>query len=253
MPSPWPITSSAAAAVLATGAALYLSETLGLGSLIKTGFAGIIFVMFTWWRDIIREATLGDFHKASVQRGIRLGMLMFIASEIMFFFAFFWGFFHSSIAPSYNIGGIWPPKAITKINVFTIPLLNTILLINSGITITWSHAAFPIRAKKHGFVALACTIMLALIFIALQLKEYTDAPFNISDGIYGSCFFMTTGFHGFHVLIGTAILIVSFIRMILNHFTKTHHVGLICAIWYWHFVDAVWLFLFGSVYCWSNR
>jgi heme/copper-type cytochrome/quinol oxidase subunit 3 len=170
----------------------------------------------------------------------------------MFFFAFFWAFFHSSIAPVFNIGGVWPPKAITPMDTYTIPLTNTFFLLTSGATVTWAHHALVARAKKQALLALIFTLVLASLFTSLQGLEYVEATFNISDGIYGSCFYMATGFHGFHVFVGTIALFVSFVRIIFNHFTDHHHFGFESAIWYWHFVDVVWLFLFINVYWWSN-
>jgi cytochrome c oxidase subunit 3 len=209
--------------------------------------------MFVWWRDVIREATFEDKHTAIVQKGLRLGMILFIISEIMFFFAFFWAFFHSSIAPAFNIGGVWPPKAISTINTYTVPLTNTFFLLTSGASVTWAHQAVLVRAKKHAIISLIITLLLAILFTCLQGIEYINAPFNISDGIYGSCFYMTTGFHGFHFFIGTVALFISLIRITINHFTNKHHFGFESAIWYWHFVDVVWLFLFINVYWWSNK
>lgn len=165
-----------------------------------------------------------------MQKGLRIGMILFIISEVMFFLAFFWTFFHSSIAPVYNIGAVWPPKAISIINTYTVPLTNTFILLTSGFTVTWAHHALIVRAKKHTLVALFLTLFLAILFTFLQGLEYINAPFNISDGVYGSCFYISTGFHGFHVFIGTIALSVSFIRIILNHFTNKHHFGFESAI-----------------------
>jgi cytochrome c oxidase subunit 3 len=252
-PSPWPLIASLGAFMLTSGLVLYMHKFVGGWQLLITGFSIILYMMYTWWRDIIREATFEDQHSVAVQKGLRLGMVLFIVSEIMFFFAFFWAFFHSSIAPVHNIGGVWPPKAISTINTFTIPLTNTFLLLTSGATVTWAHHALLARAKKHTLVALIFTLVLAILFTCLQGLEYVNAPFNISDGVYGSCFYMSTGFHGFHVFVGTIALFVSFIRIILNHFTNKHHFGFESAIWYWHFVDVVWLFLFINVYWWSSK
>jgi cytochrome c oxidase subunit 3 len=252
-PSPWPILASLGALMLTTGGVLYMHKFIGGWSLFSTGGLTIIYVMYTWWRDVVREATFEDTHTITVQKGLRLGMILFILSEVVFFFAFFWAFFHSSIAPTYNIGGVWPPKAISTISTYTIPLTNTFLLLTSGATVTWAHHALLIRAKKHTLIALIFTLTLATLFTCLQGFEYINAPFNISDGIYGSCFYLATGFHGFHVFIGTIAILVSFIRIILNHFTNKHHFGFEAAIWYWHFVDVVWLFLFINVYWWSNK
>ena len=239
--------------MLTTGGVLYMHRYIGGWNLFITGFCIILYVMYTWWRDIVREATFEDTHTITVQKGLRLGMILFIVSEIMFFFAFFWAFFHSSIAPAYNIGGVWPPKAITTISTFTVPLTNTFFLLTSGATVTWAHHALLARAKKHTLIALIFTLVLATMFTGLQGFEYVNAPFNISDGVYGSCFYLATGFHGFHVFVGTIALFVSFVRIILNHFTNKHHFGFESAIWYWHFVDVVWLFLFINVYWWSSK
>ena len=251
-PSPWPLVASLGGFTMTSGGVLYMHNYIGGRNLLLTGVFIILYVMFTWWRDIIREATFEEQHTFSVQRGMRLGMILFIVSEIMFFFAFFWAFFHSSLSPVYNIGGVWPPEAITVIPTFGIPLTNTFLLLSSGATVTWAHHAIMVRAKKQSLISLILTLILSILFTILQALEYLDAPFTISDSVYGSCFFMTTGFHGFHVFIGTIFLFVSLLRIVLNHFTSTHHFGFEAAAWYWHFVDVVWLFLFVTVYWWSG-
>ena len=251
-PSPWPLMASLGAFLFTTGGVSYMHKVLGGWGLFLNGFILILFVMYVWWRDIVREATYEEHHTFAVQRGLRLGMVLFIISEVMFFFAFFWAFFHSSLAPVFNIGGVWPPKAIISMNTYTIPLTNTFILLSSGATVTWAHHAIILSSKRHTVIALLYTLVLAILFTYFQGLEYVSAPFNISDGIYGSCFYMTTGFHGFHVFVGTVALIVSFIRIVLNHLTNTHHFGFESAIWYWHFVDVVWLFLFINIYWWGN-
>tara|TARA_B110000977_G_scaffold34041_1_gene45366 strand:+ start:3108 stop:3977 length:870 start_codon:yes stop_codon:yes gene_type:complete len=251
-PSPWPLMASLGALALTSGTVLFMHNYKDGALLAQTGAAIILLVMFTWWRDIIREATFEEHHNAAVQRGLRLGMILFIVSEVMFFFAFFWAFFHSSLAPVFNIGGVWPPEAISVMKASGIPLTNTILLVSSGATVTWAHHAIRGRAKNHTIIGLIFTIVLASIFTALQGLEYVEAPFDISDSVYGSCFYMTTGFHGFHVFVGTCCLAVSLWRVVINHYTCTHHFGLESAIWYWHFVDVVWLFLFVAVYWWGS-
>jgi cytochrome c oxidase subunit 3 len=244
--------ASLGAFIMTSGGVLYMHNYTDGGNMLLTGVFMVLFVMYTWWRDIIREATFEEQHTFPVQRGMRLGMILFIVSEIMFFFAFFWAFFHSSLSPVFNIGGTWPPEAITPIPMLGIPLTNTFLLLSSGATVTWAHHAILIRAKKQSLISLIFTVILATIFTGLQVLEYFDAPFTISDSVFGSCFFMTTGFHGFHVLIGTIFLTISLFRIILNHFTNTHHFGFESAAWYWHFVDVVWLFLFVTVYWWGG-
>lgn len=251
-PSPWPILASLGALMLTMGFVLYMHKYHGGMMLTLTGLALIIFVMFVWWRDIIREATLEAQHTPAVQRGLRLGMILFIVSEIMFFFAFFWAFFHSSLSPTFNIGGVWPPQAIVPIYTWGIPLTNTVFLLTSGATVTWAHHALTARTKKYTILGLLFTLMFAVFFTVLQVIEYYDASFNISDSVFGSCFYMTTGFHGFHVFVGTIALIVSLVRVVLSHYTNTHHFGFESAIWYWHFVDVVWLFLFVTVYWWGG-
>lgn len=251
-PSPWPLVASLGGFSMTSGGVLYMHGYIGGGNLLITGVLIILYVMYTWWRDVVREATFEEQHTFSVQRGMRLGMILFIVSEVMFFFAFFWAFFHSSFSPTFNIGGTWPPVAITVIPTFGIPLTNTFLLLSSGATVTWAHHAIIVRAKKQALLSLILTLILATLFTALQVLEYTDSPFCISDSVFGSCFFLTTGFHGFHVFIGTIFIFVSFLRIVYNHFTSTHHFGFEAAAWYWHFVDVVWLFLFVTVYWWGG-
>ena len=251
-PSPWPLVAALGAFMVTVGGVLYMHRFYGGGQLFVTGFTIILYVMFTWWRDIIREATFEEQHTFAVQRGLRLGMILFIVSEVMFFFAFFWAFFHSSLAPTFNIGGVWPPQAIDPIQTSGIPLTNTFFLLSSGATVTWAHHAIIVRAKKQAIVGLLLTLVLAILFTGLQGLEYFDAPFCISDSVFGSCFYMATGFHGFHVFIGTISLLISLLRIVVNHFTSTHHFGFESAAWYWHFVDVVWLFLFITVYWWSS-
>jgi cytochrome c oxidase subunit 3 len=211
----------------------------------------ILFLMYCWWRDVIREGTFEGQHTESVQTGLKWGVLLFILSEVMFFFAFFWAFFHSSFNPSPVIGGVWPPIFMTVLDPWKIPLLNTVILLTSGATITWAHHSIVWGSRKQASTALVVTIILAVIFTALQAFEYVTSPFNISDSVYGSTFFMATGFHGFHVFIGTCFIAVCLVRLLLNHFTREHHFGFEAAAWYWHFVDVVWLFLFLTIYWWG--
>ena len=251
-PSPWPFVTSIVVFMFFTGNVMYMHRYIGGSELAILGLVGILLVMYLWWRDIVREATFEEQHTFAVQRGLRLGMVLFIVSEVMFFFAFFWAFFHSSLVPSPSIGGVWPPTSILPIESVGIPLTNTFLLLSSGATVTWAHHAIISRFKKQAVVSLLLTIILAIVFTILQVLEYCEAAFTISDSVFGSCFYMATGFHGFHVFIGTVCLLVSLIRLVLNHFTETHHFGFESAAWYWHFVDVVWLFLFITVYWWGG-
>ena len=251
-PSPWPLLASQGGLAFTFGGVMYAHNYNGGFTLFCLGFFTILFSMYVWWRDIIREGTFEGQHTFDVQKGLRQGVLLFIVSEIMFFFAFFWAFFHSSLAPVFNIGGVWPPKAIIAVDTYTVPLTNTFILLSSGATVTWAHHAIILGAKRHTIISLLYTLTLAALFTYFQGLEYVSAPFNISDGIYGSCFYMATGFHGFHVFAGTVALAVSFVRIILSQQTTTHHFGFESAIWYWHFVDVVWLFLFINIYWWGN-
>lgn len=251
-PSPWPLISGFSAFMLTFGGVLYMNGYLGGGFLWRFGFLMILFMMYVWWRDIIREATIEGQHTSSVQNGLRMGVLLFIVSEIMFFFAFFWAFFHSSFNPSPLIGGVWPPAFLEVISPWKLPLLNTILLLSSGAAVTAAHHAIVMGSKVEAIKGLAVTIFLAIIFTIMQGVEYVSSSFTISDGVYGSVFFMATGFHGFHVFIGTCFLIVCLLRLNIDHFTKEHHFGFESAAWYWHFVDVVWLFLFVTIYWWGN-
>jgi cytochrome c oxidase subunit 3 len=251
-PSPWPITAAFSACMLTFGSALTMHGYVGGLFLCKLGFFMILFIMFVWWRDIVREGTFEGQHTSAVQKGLKLGVILFILSEVMFFFGFFWAFFHSSFNPSPALGGIWPPAYLTTLDPWQIPLLNTILLLSSGASVTWAHHSILLGSKKEASLALLATILLATIFTALQGFEYLTAPFSISDSVYGSCFYMATGFHGFHVIVGTIFLIICLIRLYYNHFTTEHHFGFEAAAWYWHFVDVVWLFLFITIYWWGN-
>lgn len=251
-PSPWPLISGISAFMLTFGFALYMHGYSSGEFLWKFGLIMILFMMCCWWRDIVREGTYEGQHTSSVQTGLKMGVILFIVSEVMFFFAFFWAFFHSSFNPSPAIGGVWPPAYIVTLNPWKIPLLNTFILLSSGASVTWAHHAIVMGSKHQASIALLVTVALAAIFTALQGYEYISAPFTISDGIYGSTFYMATGFHGFHVLIGTIFLTVCLFRLYFNHFTRQHHFGFEAAAWYWHFVDVVWLFLFITVYVWGS-
>jgi len=252
-PSPWPFISAIGALTMTFGGVLYMHGYV-LGSfLYKFGIFIILFMMYCWWRDVIREGTFESQHTSRVQTGLKWGMIFFIISEIMFFFAFFWGFFHASFNPSIFLGGVWPPVGLITLETWKIPFLNTLILLTSGASITWAHNAIVLGEKNSSCLSLLTTIFLAAVFTLLQYMEYITAPFDISDSVYGSTFYMTTGFHGFHVFVGTCFLIIGTIRLYYNHFTTFHHFGFEAAAWYWHFVDVVWLFLFFTIYCWGGN
>uniref|UniRef100_A0AAU7GHJ0 Cytochrome c oxidase subunit 3 n=1 Tax=Cardipennis shaowuensis TaxID=342701 RepID=A0AAU7GHJ0_9CUCU len=211
-----------------------------------------LLIMYQWWRDIVRESTFQGHHTQKVVMGLRWGMVLFIISEIFFFLSFFWAFFHASLSPSIELGMNWPPKGIEPFNPMEIPLLNTLILVTSGLTVTWTHHSILDNNYYQSIQSLSFTVFLGFCFTLLQIFEYKEAPFTIADSIYGSTFFMTTGLHGLHVIIGSIFLFICLIRLYLNHFSSTHHFGFEAAAWYWHFVDVVWLFLYLSIYWWGS-
>jgi len=249
--SPWPFFIALSLLIITISAVFYMHRYTYSGYFLILGFISLLFILFFWWRDMIIEANSG-FHTFKVQYGLRLGMLLFILSEVFFFVAFFWAFFNSSIIPNIQIGHIWPPIGIQSLDPWDIPFINTLILLLSGITITWAHYAMINGYRKDTILGLSFTIILGLIFIFMQYLEYIEASFNISDGIFGSVFFMATGFHGFHVLIGIIFISICLIREIFYQFSQESHLALEAAAWYWHFVDVVWMILFLSVYVWGN-
>lgn len=251
-PSPYPFLLSFISLFVTVGAVLSFHFFEKGPRLLFGGLALVVVILVLWWRDVIREGTFQSHHTLPVQRGLRLGMILFIVSEVMFFVSFFWAFFHSALAPTIWIGCIWPPKAIIPFDAWGIPLLNTCILLTSGATITVAHYGILLNDRKNTILAFFSTIALAVLFTALQLYEYRQAPFSINDSVYGSVFFMSTGFHGFHVLVGTIFIIVCLFRFVAHHFSSKQHLGFEFAAWYWHFVDVVWLFLFACVYFWGN-
>nr|AXS64946.1 cytochrome c oxidase subunit 3 [Elateroidea sp. 3 KM-2017] len=248
--SPWPLIGSLGALIMVSGLVKWFH--LLNNNLMLTGMMIVILVMFQWWRDVVRESSYQGLHTFKVTYGMRWGMILFITSEVMFFLSFFWGFFHSSLAPSIDLGMIWPPKSISPFNPVQIPLLNTLILITSGVTVTWAHHSLMENNYKQTIYGLALTITLGFYFTILQALEYIEAPFTIADAVYGSSFFMATGFHGIHVMIGTMFLFTCFLRHLSTHFSPIHHFGFEAAAWYWHFVDVVWLFLYISIYWWGS-
>jgi cytochrome c oxidase subunit 3 len=251
-PSPWPLTGAVGAFGLTTGSVMYFHKFEGGSLLVAASLSFVILVMIVWWRDVIREASYQGHHTTHVQNGLRIGMLLFILSEVCFFFSFFWAFFHSSLGPDISIGSVWPPVGIEVLDPFEVPLLNTVILVSSGASVTWSHNALISGDRKNTILSLIITILLGLVFTALQAMEYFESSFTIADSVYGTTFFVATGFHGLHVIIGTLFLIVCLWRIVNHHFTRHHSNGFEAAIWYWHFVDYVWLFLYASIYTWGS-
>jgi len=267
-PSPWPVIGAFAALTMASGGIMWMHEVVGGPWVFFAGLAGVLFTMFSWWADVIREAHTGD-HTPVVQLHLRYGMILFIASEVMFFVGWFWAWFDFSLFPApveFVEGAVnnligqdgaaallqWPPKGIEVLGAYELPLLNTLILLCSGTTVTWAHHSL-IHGDRKGLInGLWLTIILGTLFTSIQAYEYAHAPFPFTGINYGSSFMMATGFHGFHVLVGTIFLIVCLVRAYKGHFTPKQHFGFEAAAWYWHFVDVVWLFLFAVVYVWGG-
>jgi len=249
-PSPWPVVGAIAALFLTGGMVLLMHYKIWW--VVAIGGVLTFATMALWWRDVVREATFEGHHTPVVQIGLRYGMALFIASEVMFFVAWFWAFFDAALFPPEAIGNKWPPEGIAPFDPWQLPFLNTLILLMSGVTVTWAHHALREGHREQTLQGLALTIILGATFTCVQVYEYTHAAFGFRDGIYASTFFMATGFHGFHVLIGTLFLIVCFYRTYKGHFTPQHHFGFEAAAWYWHFVDVVWLFLFTCIYWWGK-
>jgi len=251
-PSPWPIFTSTALLTLTTGGVLTMHAFGGASNILGLAFVTLILSMSFWWRDVISEGTYLGNHTLAVQQGLIMGVTLFIVSEALFFLAIFWAYFHSAVSPTIELGGHWPPMGIEAIDPFELPLLNTVILLSSGFTVTYAHHS-KIKGDRTGALnGILVTVLLAIIFTCFQGVEYTVSSFTISDGIYGSCFYFGTGFHGLHVIIGTAFIAVGLWRVLAYHSTDNHHLGLESSILYWHFVDVVWIFLFISIYYWGS-
>ena len=251
-PSPWPIYTSLSLFALTSSGVLNM-HGFSRGIITLTfAFLILISCMTLWFRDVISEGTYLGNHTLAVQRGLNMGIALFIVSEALFFLGIFWAYFHSALSPTTEMGAHWPPAGIEAVNPFELPLLNTIILLSSGVTVTYAHHSI-IQGNRNGALnGTLYTIILAVIFTGLQGVEYTVSPFTIGDGTYGSCFYFATGFHGLHVMIGTAFIAVGLWRILAYHSTDNHHLGLESSILYWHFVDLVWLFLYISVYYWGS-
>ncbi|GAA6157724.1 cytochrome c oxidase subunit 3 [Pyruvatibacter sp.] len=262
-PSPWPFVGSIGAFIMMVGGVVYMKPDPVLGMsgpwVFYIGLAMVLYTMVGWWRDVTKEAEHQGHHTPVVQLHHRYGMVLFIASEVMFFVAWFWAYFDASLftgevaqyARVEATGGVWPPVGIETFDPFHLPLMNTLILLTSGTTVTWAHHALQNGDREGLKWGLICTVVLGVLFSALQAYEYSHAAFGFSGSIYGATFYMATGFHGFHVIIGTIFLAVCLFRAYAGHFTPQHHFGFEAAAWYWHFVDVVWLFLFAAIYVWG--
>nr|YP_009660720.1 cytochrome c oxidase subunit III [Loxosceles similis]QCS26173.1 cytochrome c oxidase subunit III [Loxosceles similis] len=245
--SPWPLLVGLEIFLVMVGFLGMIKS--GLNFLFWVSLFMLILTMGLWWRDVVREASFQGEHTVMVMEGLMYGMILFIMSEVFFFASFFWSFFHSSLSPAVELGMHWPPIGLITFSPFQIPLLNTIILLGSGISVTWAHQKLIVGGQAG--LSLGLTCFLGLYFLVLQLFEYFYAGFEMSDSVYGSIFFVATGFHGFHVIVGTVFLFIMWLRDFNYHFSKIHHFGFEAAAWYWHFVDVVWLFLFSVVYWWG--
>ena len=250
-PSPWPIFASLGLWGFTTGLVGWFQGFHYASGLAALSFVSLVYVAIIWWRDVLRESVYQGHHTYAVQKGIMYGMILFIVSEIMLFAGFFWAFGHSSLAPSIDIAGVWPPRGIQVLDAFGIPFLNTLILLTSGASVTWAHYAILLGRTQQTVVSLSITIALAAVFTAFQGFEYVSAGFTISDSIYGSCFYMLTGLHGAHVIVGTLFLTVCLARAYKSQLRPDHHLGFELAALYWHFVDVVWLIVFAIVYYWG--
>lgn len=248
--SPWPLIGSIGAFFITLGLVKWFHRNSF--TLLFVGLNLILIVIFQWWRDISKEGSAQGLHSNIVELGLRWGILLFIVSEVFFFLSFFWAFFHSRLSPTIELGRVWPPSGIRPFNPFQVPLLNTIILLSSGVSVTWAHHAIIRGNYSSRFQGLLATITLGIYFTLLQAIEYYEASFRIADRIYGATFFVATGFHGLHVIVGTTFLVVCFWRHSCGQFRPSHHFGFEAAAWYWHFVDVVWLFLFISIYWWGG-
>ena len=251
-PSPWPILTCISLLTVTTTGVLTMHGFFNANFVLYLAFIALVSSMSFWFRDVISEATYLGNHTLAVQRGLNMGVALFIVSEALFFLAIFWTFFHSALSPTVEMGGQWPPIGVEAVNPFELPLLNTIILLSSGVTVTYAHHSIIQGNRSGALYGLVLTVKLALVFTALQGIEYSLSSFTISDGTFGSCFYFGTGFHGLHVIIGTAFLAVGLWRLLAYHLTENHHLGLESGILYWHFVDIVWLILFISIYYWGS-
>jgi len=251
-PSYWPLFIATGLFLFVTGIAFSMHYIINGHHLILVGLLLLVLTAIFWFLDISREAVVKGLHTRVVRKGLKTGFLLFIASEIMLFFGFFWAFFHSALCPSIEIGSIWPPTGLEVIPMFDYPLFNTFILIISGFSVTWVHRAMALGLFKDAIDGFIITIALGLLFIILQGIEYYESTFNLEDGIYPSVFFLLTGLHGCHVIVGVGFLFICFISLLFNHFLTNHYLRLVFAIWYWHSVDIVWILLYLSLYCWGN-
>lgn len=246
----WPFAVSLSLLSVALLLVIWFSLKVSTIQLLSAVFI-LAILAFVWWRDVVRESLLG-FHTNKLELSFRVGMLLFISSEILFFVSFFWAFFDSRLSASCEVGIVWPPLSITPISAYSVPLLNTVILLSSGVTVTWAHHSLVNNNYSNGLVRLFITVVLGLYFLYTQFEEYLETSFSMADSVYGRTFFISTGFHGIHVIVGTLMLLYRLVHISRSVFTFNHHFMFEASAWYWHFVDVVWLFLFVSIYWWGG-
>jgi len=248
----WPLTTSLSGISVLLGSVMLFHMKKGGLELVLISLLSLLISLYFWWKEVVIEGTYQGLHTKEVQKNLTLGFILFVVSEALIFFSFFFAFFYNSLIPSVNLGGVWPPVGIETLDASAIPLLNTVILFMSGICVTASQHYIVGKNRKNGILYLTITVVLGLIFLYFQFYEYKNSLFSISDSVFGASFFLLTGFHGFHVLIGVIFLIVSLIRLIAYHYSENHFLNATFASIYYHFVDVVWIFLYGVIYCWGS-
>lgn len=246
----WPLFISLILLALTSFFVIWINFKVSLAYVLFT-VSLLALTVFIWWRDVVRESFIG-FHTSKLELSFRFAMVWFIISEVFFFVSFFWAFYDSSLSPSIELGLSWPPLGIIPLRVYSVPLLNTVILLSSGVSVTWSHHALINNKYYSAFVSLLLTVILGVYFLFMQYEEYCESSFSMSDGVYGRTFFIRTGFHGMHVMVGTSILLYTLVRIWFVKLTYNHHFMFEASAWYWHFVDVVWLFLYVSIYWWGR-
>lgn len=248
--SPWPILLSLNLFSMLFSVVVYLHSPDYIYIVLVSTLTTVL-IVFLWWKDFNRESLIG-YHTHKLELSLRCAMLLFILSEVFFFISFFWAFFDASLVPTIEVGMVWPPKGISTLSVYGVPLLNTVILLSSGVTVTWAHHSLIENNFTSTLIALSFTVLLGVYFLFMQYSEYIETSFSMADGVYGSTFFMATGFHGMHVLVGTTFLFYVLLNLLQSKLLYNHHFSFEAAAWYWHFVDVVWLILFLCIYWWGS-
>lgn len=246
----WPLLVSFSLFSLLGNVVLYVNLKVG-GLMVVFPVVLVVVISFLWWSDFVKERIIG-FHTHKLEVRLRVSMLLFILSEVFFFVSFFWAFYDASLSPTVELGLLWPPKGVAPLSVYSVPLLNTVILLSRGVTVTWAHHSIINNFFLKSVLSLGLTVVLGVYFLYIQYEEYSEAMFAIRDGVYGRTFFMATGFHGMHVLIGTSFLIYVIYNLLTSKLLFNHHFSFEASAWYWHFVDVVWLILFISIYWWGR-